>query len=140
MSIQIIYWTGSGNTEKMAEAIAQGLKNKGSEYLIAPVSNIDRSQVNTASVICLGCPSMGAEVLEETEMEPFVDSLSTLNWAGKKLVLFGSYDWGDGQWMREWEDRMNAYGATLHTEGFICRNEPDAQATESLIAIGESLV
>lgn len=139
MSIQIIYWSGTGNTEAMAEAIASGARSTGKDVSIKPVHEANVSDVETAAAIALGCPSMGAEVLEETEMEPFVTALSQINWAGKKLVLFGSYDWGDGQWMRDWETQMNDYGATLAAPGFINHLSPEGDVVEELKALGALL-
>lgn len=139
MSIQIIYWSGSGNTQAMAEAVAEGARKTGQEVILKSVDQASAEDVAKASSVALGCPSMGAEVLEETEMEPFVASLSAINWAGKKLALFGSYDWGDGEWMRNWEAQMNDFGATLVADGFITRNTPEGEALDGLKALGELL-
>ncbi len=139
MSIQIIYWSGTGNTEAMAHAIATGAQSTGKDVSIKAVHEATVSDVEKASAIALGCPSMGAEVLEETEMEPFISSLAHINWAGKKLVLFGSYDWGDGEWMRNWEAQMNDYGATLAAPGFIQHLTPEGDVIEELKALGALL-
>lgn len=139
MAVQIIYWSGSGNTEAMAHAVADGVRAAGVEAVVKPVHEATIEEVASASAIALGCPSMGAEVLEETEMEPFVASLSSVNWAGKKLALFGSYDWGDGEWMRNWETQMNDFGATLVADGFITRNTPDEEALSGLKELGQKL-
>lgn len=139
MAIQIIYWTGSGNTEAMANAVAEGARAQGHEVVVKPVHEASIADVEGSNFIALGCPSMGAEVLEESEMEPFVESLSQVNWAGKKLALFGSYDWGDGEWMRNWEERMNDYGATLVADGYITRNAPEGEAIDGLKALGALL-
>lgn len=139
MKVQIIYWSGTGNTEAMAKAVAEGAQAKGLEVSLKAVHEASIADVEAAGSIALGCPSMGAEVLEETEMEPFVEALEKINWAGKKLALFGSYDWGDGEWMRNWEARMNDCGATLVADGFINRNEPDADALEALKELGARL-
>ncbi len=121
----IIYWSGTGNTESMAEAMLESAKNVGTEVELLEVSDASVDHVKNAEYVALGCPSMGDEVLEEDDMEPFVASLEGLV-AGKKLLLFGSYGWGDGQWMRDWEERMKGYGATLVDEGLIVNEEPDA--------------
>ena len=92
-----------------------------------------------ASAFALGCPAMGAEVLEEGEMEPFVTEVEAFA-AGKKIGLFGSYGWGDGQWMRDWEDRMKAAGATVvGGEGVICQETPDDDALANCKALGKEL-
>ena len=118
--VSIVYWTQGGNTQAMAEAIGRDLKAEGA--------------------FALGCPAMGAEVLEEMEMEPFVQDVERFA-NGKKIALFGSYGWGDGQWMRDWEDRMTAAGATLvGGEGVICQEAPDEAALQNCIEIGKQLV
>ena len=102
--INIIFWSGTGNTEAMAEAIYNGSeKSKNSKLLTVDKATID--DVKEADVLFLGCPSMGVEELEESEMEPFMESISK-DILGKKIVLFGSYGWGDGEWMQNWELRI----------------------------------
>ena len=104
--IYVIYWSMSGNTQAMAEAIAKGINDSGKEAVVQYVSEASVSELQDAKVFALGCPAMGAEVLEEGEMEPFVSEVEGIA-AGKKIALFGSYGWGDGQWMRDWEERMS---------------------------------
>ena len=123
MNINIIYWSGTGNTEAMANFIKEGAEAAGASVTIKNVSDADISDVN-CDVLCLGCPSMGAEVLEESEFEPYIASIEG-SIAGKKLALFGSYGWGDGEWMRDWSDRMEAAGATLVTESLIVNEAPE---------------
>ena len=96
-------------------------------------------ELKSAKVFALGCPAMGAEVLEEGEMEPFVSDLE-MSVSGKTIGLFGSYGWGDGQWMRDWVDRMTSAGATVvDGEGVICMGAPDADATAQCEALGARL-
>ena len=104
--MKIVYWSGSGNTEKMANLIAQGIKENGVEAQVIDVSHANSDIFNDEDIIILGCPAMGAEMLEESEFEPFIESISS-KVSGKKAVLFGSYDWGDGDWMRDWMSRMD---------------------------------
>ena len=107
--INIIFWSGTGNTEAMAEAIYNGSnKSENSKLLTVDKATID--DVKEADVLFLGCPSMGVEELEESEMEPFMESISK-DISGKKIVLFGSYGWGDGEWMQNWEQRIKDCGA-----------------------------
>ena len=120
----LVYWSGTGNTEAMAKAVAEGAKSAGIEIDVKAVGQADPSFIKNADAIALGCPAMGAEVLEESEMEPFVESLGSAELSGKPLVLFGSYDWGDGQWMREWEERMRGLGAVMAAEGLAVNNDP----------------
>ena len=87
----------------------------------------------------LGCPAMGDEVLEEGEMEPFVEAVEKFA-SGKTIALFGSYGWGDGQWMRDWEERMVGAGATvLGGNGVICQEDPDEEALEACRELGRKL-
>lgn len=135
----VIYWSGTGNTEAMAEAIADGGRLGGVEVEVVFVDSAKKQQVENADLVALGCPSMGAEVLEEDSMEPFVESLSSVNWAGKKLALFGSYDWGDCEWMRNWEEQMKGFGADLIQEGLTINLEPDADDLDLCKALGKKL-
>lgn len=123
--IYVIYWSMSGNTQAMAEAIAKGINDSGKEAVVQCVSEASVSELQDAKVFALGCPAMGAEVLEEGEMEPFVSEVEGIA-AGKKIALFGSYGWGDGQWMRDWEERMSGCGAAIiNGAGLICHETPD---------------
>lgn len=137
--IYIIYWSQTGNTQVMAEAIGKGVEDSGKQAEVVYVGNASVNDLMKADVFALGCPAMGAEVLEETEMEPFVSDLENYV-AGKKIALFGSYGWGDGQWMRDWEERMISAGATiLGNEGVICREMPDEEALSACEEIGKML-
>ncbi len=119
----IVFWSGTGNTEAMAELISAGLQEAGAQVKLSSVSDVDMADVTGSDVLVLGCPSMGDEVLEESEFEPFVESIED-KVAGKKLALFGSYGWGDGQWMRDWAERMKAAGAQLLDDGLIVNDAP----------------
>lgn len=135
--INIIYWTGTGNTEKMAEAIKEGIDSHGKVSKISYVSNELVSAVESSDTIVLGCPSMGQEVLEESEMEPFMEEIEG-KIGGKNIALFGSYDWGDGQWMRDWEDRIKSTGANLiSNEGLIINNTPEKEDLEKCREFGK---
>jgi flavodoxin short chain len=137
--IQIVYWTQGGNTKAMADAIAQGITEAGKEAVVAFVSEVSLDVLKEAKAFALGCPAMGAEVLEECEMEPFVCEVERFA-SGKTIALFGSYGWGDGQWMRDWVDRMNAAGATvLNDEGVMCQEVPDEDALAECVAVGKQL-
>ena len=138
-NISIIYWSGTGNTEKMALAIAEGANIEVNKVKVIEVGKASMDDVLQVDAIALGCPSMGAEVLEEDEMEPFVQSIESENLKDKPVVLFGSYDWGDGQWMREWEDRMKNLGAKLVDEGLIIQNTPDEDGLEQCRQLGKKL-
>ena len=123
----------------MAEAVAEGIQAAGAEANVVEVADADAAALALENAFALGCPSMGAEQLEETEMEPFVESLESLV-SGKKILLFGSYGWGDGEWMRSWVERMTAAGAVVvGGEGVICQETPDEEALESCRALGKAL-
>ena len=125
MSTAIIYWSGTGNTEAMAKAIEAGVKEKGADVSLFTVGEVSADIVDEYEKFAFGCPSMGAEVLEESEFEPFFSSIEA-KLAGKKVALFGSYGWGDGEWMRNWQDRVKAAGADLFgNEGFIQQEAPE---------------
>ena len=100
--IMVVYWSQTGNTEAMANAVAEGIRKAGKDALVTEVSNISADALKDAGVFALGCPAMGAEVLEESEMDPFVAEVETFA-SGKHIGLFGSYGWGDGEWMRDWQ-------------------------------------
>ena len=137
--IRIVFWTQGGNTQAMAEAIGEGVREAGKEAEVVFVSSITADELKEDSVFALGCPAMGAEVLEEGEMEPFVMEVETFA-AGKKIALFGSYGWGDGQWMRDWEERMTGAGATLvGGEGLMCHETPDEEGLEACKELGRQL-
>lgn len=137
--IQVVYWSQSGNTEAMAEAIGKGIIDAGKEANVVHVGNASIEELKQASVFAIGCPAMGAEVLEEMEMEPFVTEVEGFA-VGKTIALFGSYGWGDGQWMTDWVDRMNAAGANvINGEGLICKDAPDEDAVAECERLGKQL-
>lgn len=139
MSVSVVYWSGTGNTQAMAEAVAEGIRDGGADAVLMEVGNADVAALAEEKAFALGCPSMGAEQLEESEMEPFVEALEPLV-SGKTILLFGSYGWGDGEWMRDWADRMKNAGAVLiREEGIITNEAPDDEALEECRAAGKEL-
>lgn len=137
--INVVYWSQTGNTQTMAEAIGAGIEEAGKEANVVFVSDITVDELSEASVLALGCPAMGAEVLEEGEMEPFMCDLEG-SLGGKTVALFGSYGWGDGEWMRDWVDRIGEAGATvLNGEGLICQETPDDDVIEECKELGKQL-
>lgn len=137
--IYVVYWSQTGNTKEMAEAIGQGIKNAGKETEVVEVANASLEDLKAAKAFALGCPAMGAEVLEESEMEPFVSEVEGFA-SGKTIALFGSYGWGDGEWMRDWVERMNTAGATvLNGEGLICEETPDDSTLSECMNLGKQL-
>lgn len=137
--INVVYWSQTGNTEAMAEAIGNGVKEAGKEAEVVEVTDAALSELKEASVFALGCPAMGDEVLEETEFEPFMEEVEGFA-AGKTIALFGSYGWGDGEWMREWVDRVTKAGAkVMNNEGLICQELPDDDAVMECRNLGKQL-
>lgn len=134
MKTAVIYWSGTGNTEAMAQAVAQGA---GAELFSVSAFSGDIAEYDA---IAFGCPAMGAENLEESEFEPFFSAVEG-KLAGKKVALFGSYGWGDGEWMRSWEERTAAVNAVLvNGEGVIANEFPSDDALEKCKELGKALV
>ena len=122
----VIFWSQSGNTEQMANAIAEGIREGGVECDLMNVADTNAVAAAGYDKLALGCPAMGAEVLEEAEFDPFFAELES-KLGGRKVALFGSYGWGDGQWMRDWVQRANDDNANVYTdEGLIINETPDA--------------
>ena len=137
--VNVVFWSQSGNTESMANAVAAGVTAAGKEANVVFVADASIDELKNEKAFALGCPAMGAEVLEEAEMEPFVSDLEGFV-SGKTIGLFGSYGWGDGQWMRDWVDRMTAAGATVvGGEGVMCQDAPDGAAKEACKELGRAL-
>lgn len=137
--LMVVYWSQTGNTEIMANAVAEGVKEAGKESAAVEVSSMTPDALKDAPVFALGCPAMGAEVLEEDEMEPFMAEVESFA-KGKQIGLFGSYGWGDGQWMRDWEERVaDAGAAVVGGQGVIAQETPDEDALSKCRELGRSL-
>ena len=138
--VAVVYWSSTGNTEAMANAVAEGAKAAGAEVISFESADFSADKVDEFDAIAFGCPAMGAEVLEEAEMEPFVEAVESFA-AGKKIALFGSYGWGDGEWMRDWVERMQNAGAEIvNGEGLICQEAPDDEVLAACEELGKQLV
>ncbi len=135
--VAVVYWSGTGNTKMMADAVEEGAKGAGAEVSVFG-ANFSTADLGAVDAVAFGCPAMGAEVLEESEFEPMFASIEG-NLSGKKIALFGSYGWGDGQWMRDWEDRAKAAGANLVTDSVMANNTPDDSALDECKALGAAL-
>ena len=136
--IAVVFWSGTGNTEAMAQAVAEGAGAKGAEVECIGASDFTADKVAEYDAIAFGCPAMGDEVLEESEFDPmFEDVEGALS--GKKIALFGSYGWGDGQWMRDWEERCKQAGAVLAAESVIANDAPDDDAVQQCKDLGAAL-
>lgn len=135
----VVYWSGTGNTEAMATAVAEGMKEKGAEAILLTAAEFDGTLMDAFEAVAFGCPSMGVEQLEESEFAPMFEACEA-KLSGKKIGLFGSYGWGDGEWMRNWEDVCRADGAVLPCEPVICNEAPDGDAIAACKVLGAALV
>lgn len=136
--IAVVYWSGTGNTQAMAEAVLEGAKAGGAEADLLTVSEFDASKIDSYDAVAFGCPAMGAEVLEEGEFQPMFDSVEGML-GGKKIGLFGSYGWGDGEWMRNWEETCRAAGVVLVNDSVTCNEAPDEEALDACRLLGKAL-
>ncbi len=134
----VVYWSGTGNTEAMAQAVAEGMKNAGAEVTVLTCDQASADSLSGYGAVAFGCPAMGSEVLEEMEFEPMFDACKN-SLGGKKVALFGSYGWGDGEWMRSWEKNCEDAGVNLAVESVICCEAPDDAALEACRALGKAL-
>ena len=137
-NIAVVYWSGTGNTEKMALALAEGAKEAGASVDVFTAAEFGAEAADKYDGLAFGCPSMGSEELESDEFAPMFEAVSP-KLAGKKVALFGSYGWGDGEWMRNWQAEVEQLGCTLVAEGLIANEEPDEDAVEACKALGKSL-
>ena len=136
--IAVVYWSGTGNTEAMANEVAEGAKAAGAEVDVLTASEFGADKMDAYDAVAFGCPAMGDEVLEEDEFEPMFDGCKDAL-KDKKIALFGSYGWGDGEWMRNWEESCKEAGAVLATESVICNDMPDDDGVENCKALGAAL-
>lgn len=137
--VAVVFWSGTGNTEEMANAAAEGAKEKGAEVALLTPDTFGAENMDEYDAIAFGCPAMGDEVLEETEFEPMFQEC-TKKLSGKRIALFGSYGWGDGEWMHNWEDLCKEKGAELVHESVICADAPDDDAKAACKELGAALV
>ena len=136
--IAVVYWSGTGNTEAMANEVAEGAKSAGAEVEVFTPDTFSADKMDAYDAVAFGCPAMGAEELEDTEFEPmFKDCEAKLS--GKKIALFGSYGWGDGEWMRTWEEDCASAGLNRVADSVICCEAPDDEALAACRALGKKL-
>lgn len=134
----VVYWSGTGNTQMMAEKVAEGVRAAGAEADVYNCTEFSADLMDNYEAVAFGCPSMGSEQLEDTEFEPvFTECEAKLS--GKVIGLFGSYGWGDGEWMRTWEDTCRSDGAVLACESVICCEAPEDDALAQCKKLGATL-
>ena len=136
--IAIVYWSGTGNTQAMAEAVAEGAKKAGAEAELFTADAFGADQIDGFDAIALGCPAMGAEELEDSEFLPMYEGIKD-KLSGKKTALFGSYGWGDGEWMRNWDNEVKSLGANVAADFVIANEAPDDDAIAACEALGAAL-
>ncbi len=134
----VIYWSGTGNTEAMANAVLKGAKDAGADAELFTAGSFDAEQIDNFDAVALGCPAMGAEELEDGEFLPMYESIKG-KLSGKKVVLFGSYGWGDGEWMRSWDQEVKELGANVAADFVIANEAPDDEAVAACEKLGASL-
>ncbi len=136
--VAIIYWSGTGNTAAMAELVAQGVQAAGGEAQVFACDSFAPDQLGNFDHFAFGCPSMGAEQLEETEFEPLFHSLLP-SLKDKTCALFGSYGWGNGEWMEDWAALCREHGLYLVQDGIICQGAPEGDVAAELQSMGRAL-
>ena len=136
--VAVVFWSGTGNTEAMADKVAEGAKEAGAEVSVFSAEDFSADKVEEFDGLAFGCPAMGDEELEDTIFEPMYAACEP-KLAGKKVGLFGSYGWGDGEWMRTWEETCRGDGAALACESVICNDAPDAEGEAACAALGKAL-
>ena len=134
----VVFWSGTGNTESMANAVLEGMKAAGAEAELFTSEQADSAKLAGFDAIAFGCPAMGAEELEETEFAPMFDAVKG-SLSGKDAALFGSYGWGDGEWMRTWEEDCASAGIRLAADSVTCCEAPDDEALSACQALGKKL-
>ena len=137
--VLVVYYSSTGNTQAMAEAVANGVKEAGGEVDLYSVSDVASLDLDAYDAYGLGCSAMGDEVLEEAEFEPFFNGLLP-KLGDKKVILFGSYGWGDGLWMRNWTEVCNQNGVNIAHDFVIANDAPDEEALNNCKELGKALV
>ena len=136
--VAVVYWSGTGNTEEMANKVAEGAKAAGAEVEVISADDFDGTDISGFDGVTFGCPAVGDEELENSVFQPVFEACEP-KLAGKKVALFGSYGWGDGDWMRSWEEKCQNDGVALAVDSVICNEEPDDEAQAACIELGKAI-
>ena len=136
--VAVVYWSGSGNTEAMADKVAEGAKAAGAEVEVISADDFAGTDIEGFDGVAFGCPAMGDEELEDSVFQPVFEACEP-KLAGKKVALFGSYGWSDGEWMRSWEEKCKNDGVVLAADSVICNEEPDDEAQAACIELGKAI-
>ena len=136
--VAVVYWSGTGNTEAMANKVAEGAKAAGADVEVISADDFDGTDISGFDGVAFGCPAMGDEELEDSVFQPVFEACEA-KLAGKKVALFGSYGWGDGEWMRSWEEKCQNDGVALAVDSVICNEDPDDEAQAACIELGKAI-
>ena len=136
--VAVVYWSGTGNTEAMANKVAEGAKAAGAEVEVISADDFDGTDISGFDGVAFGCPAMGDEELEDCVFQPVFEACEA-KLSGKKVALFGSYGWGDGEWMRSWEEKCQNDGVALAVDSVICNEDPDDEAQAACIELGKAI-
>ena len=136
--VAVVYWSGTGNTEAMANKVAEGAKAAGAEVEVISADDFEGTDISGFDGVAFGCPAMGDEELEDSVFQPVFEACEA-KLAGKKVALFGSYGWGDGEWMRSWEEKCQNDGVALAVDSVICNEDPDDEAQAACIELGKAI-
>ena len=136
--VAVVYWSGTGNTEAMANKVAEGAKAAGAEVEVISADDFDGTDISGFDGVAFGCPAMGDEELEDSVFQPVFEACEA-KLAGKKVALFGSFGWGDGEWMRSWEEKCQNDGVALAVDSVICNEDPDDEAQAACIELGKAI-
>ena len=136
--VAVVYWSGTGNTEAMANKVAEGAKAAGAEVEVISADDFDGTDISGFDGVAFGCPAIGDEELEDCVFQPVFEACEA-KLAGKKVALFGSYGWGDGEWMRSWEEKCQNDGVALAVDSVICNEDPDDEAQAACIELGKAI-
>ena len=136
--VAVVYWSGTGNTEAMANKVAEGAKAAGAEVEVISADDFDGTDISGFDGVAFECPAMGDEELEDSVFQPVFEACEA-KLAGKKVALFGSYGWGDGEWMRSWEEKCQNDGVALAVDSVICNEDPDDEAQAACIELGKAI-
>lgn len=138
MKTTIIYWSSTGNTKKMAQYIGEGLLQSKVDVDLKEVSNCSKEDIENSDIVILGCSAMGVEEIDGSEMEPFINTNKEA-FKDKSIALFGSYGWGDGEWMETWETMMDTNGARLECDSLMVNEMPEGESADACVAFGKSI-
>lgn len=139
MKVSIAYYSETGNTQQLADILANSLSDLGAEVYKAAVSDVENEQFLSGDLLIFATPASGAEEIDQLEMQAFIDDIAS-QLSGRKIFLCGTYGWGDGEYMQAWSEAMQNLGCELVHEPFVCLEAPDEDAESKIAEIAKELV